>query len=368
METGPRGPVPSCGRFAVKKRITRIWVALVFGGAGFLLGDSAAWLARRNALNVLPAIPAVLRDVSANTPATSNTWSAIVAHQQIAARPSASHQLTKTPSRTKLPDDPFGANTVTLERLADAGDDDAMYALAKGYRDCQFIPPRDDADLDKRADQSVSNLLEFLEDAKTQAPQIEQANTELFHALHSIPRAEFVQQVRASLQRQRMECAGVDEAIARASWFDWERRAAQQGNREAQLRFWLDLARRADMLDPEALVADKHVAVQSLQEALLDGDARALAAIGIALHGGFFSPPDTLLGYAYLAAGLIGTDRPLPWIETDPLGRLLGLDTPRAQIDHELRGFAAELSPAQQMHARELGEQLYAQCCAGSHQ
>jgi hypothetical protein len=88
--------------------------------------------------------------------------------QRIVGRTGPSRNATSNDTKSnewqeELPLGPFGKNIATLKRLADTGNADAAYALAKGFRACEFfVPLKNNAEVAKRAQDSICNAGEAM--------------------------------------------------------------------------------------------------------------------------------------------------------------------------------------------------------------
>jgi hypothetical protein len=291
-----------------------------------------------------------------------NTW------QKIAARSKAAHNK-RGEQAAELPTGLFGSNISALRKLADAGNADAAYALAKGYRDCEFfVPPKDDSEVAQRAEDSTVMQLNVFDQI---VDQVKSAAEKQGKSIGKVPEVAVQPVYQGNLragQEQVRQCTGVDTAIAR-DWMEWQRRAAELGNLEAELTYWILMVQNADVRSVEDLVQDKQVASAALQDALSRGDPRALIAIGEVLQNGWFAEADPYLAYAYFygaSQAPYANINTLPWIGQSIFAVLANGNNTQTYLQQHLDRVSASLTPAQQLAAQQLGLSLFQQCCKGS--
>ena len=267
-----------------------------------------------------------------------------------------------------MPSGPFGPNVEILKRLAD-NNADAAYMLAQGYQDCEFfVAPKDESAAAAQAETSTVNQLSIRDQIVDQAKEAAKKSGTSLGAIPDAPVQSMYEENLSAVQKQTRECAGVDKYAAR-DWMNWQRRAAELGNPEAELKFWQSLRQEADVRSLQDLIEDKRVAEAALRDSLSHGDARALIAMGVAFDVGLFSDPDPFSAYAYFFAAsqapFVET-RTLPWIG-DNIFQILSVGSNTQQyLGRNLDRIGASLSPAQQQAAQQLGLNLYRQCCQGS--
>jgi hypothetical protein len=266
-----------------------------------------------------------------------------------------------------LPSGPFGSNVEGLKRLANY-DADAAYMLAKGFQGCQFfVAPKDELEAAAQAESSTVMQLGFMDQLVDQAKDLAGKNGQSLGTIPEVPVQSLYQENLSGVQQQARECAGVDTADAR-DWMNWQRRAAELGNADAELTFWQSLRQNADARSLEDLMQDKQVAQAALQDSLSHGDARALMAIGETLDMGMFSDPDPFSAYAYFFAASqapYADIQTLPWIGQNIFQVLASGSTTQQYLQRNLDRTGSSLSPAQQQAAQQLGLSVYQRCCQG---
>jgi hypothetical protein len=317
---------------------------------------------------VRPVDAATPSGTAIQQPDTLNSW------QKLAARRGATttrergstSKNTGPGKKAELPSGPFGSNVADLKQLADAGNADAAFALAKGFRDCEFfVPPKTDAEVAQRAEDATVSQLNLVDQIVDEVKSTAQKQGRRIDKIPEIPVQPVLQENLRAGQEQVRQCAGVDTKAAR-DWLSWQRRAAELGNVEAELTYWDLLLRDADVIKLEELVQDKPIAIAALQDALSHGDARALIAIAEALENGEFDEPDPYLAYAYFFAATqapyadVGT---LPWIGNNIFIRLASGMNTQQFLQRQLNSVGSSLSASQQLSAQQLGMSLFLQCC-----
>ncbi|QBB72219.1 hypothetical protein ELE36_18635 [Pseudolysobacter antarcticus] len=326
-------------------------------------------------LRVQPAMVSVAPDAAhVKFDATIAPLEARDGWQKIVAQHSSQVQRGMAPgasaaTRTELPSGPFGRNVASLEQLADAGNADAAYALAQDFRACQyFVPPKNAAEVERGAEERTVAQFEATDQLIDQLKITAKKQRGDLGDIPEIPVKPVYQENLDAAQQQISRCTGVDSRDAK-NWKDWQTRATELGNRDAQLGYWLVMLQDADVTRPADLVRQKQLAITALQSALSAGDPRALAAIGEVLDDGLFAEPNEFLAYAYFHAAsqvpyaAIGT---LPWVGNHFMTTLNYGSTTEGYFQQHLSHTGAGLSPIQQLAAQQLGIELFAQCCRGN--
>ena len=296
-----------------------------------------------------------------------NTWQKITARTK-PLRNAPSGNTQRNEQKTQLPTGPFGSNIADLTRLADGGNADAAYALAKGYRNCQFfVPPKNDAETAQHAEDSTVLQLNVLDQIVDQAKNAAEKQGTKIGNVPEVPVQPVYQDNLRAGQEQVRQCTGVDKNAA-GNWMAWQKRATELGNPEAELTYWKRILQSADVLSLEDLVQDKQIASAALQGAVSRGDSRALMAIGEVLENGAFAEPDPYLAYAYFYAASqapYANTHTLPWIEN--IFELLHSGSNTQQyLQRHLDRTGSTLSPAQVLAAQQFGMDLFQRCCQGS--
>ena len=120
------------------------------------------------------------------------------------------------------------------------------------------------------------------------------------------------------------------------------------------------------MITYAELIEAKQIAASGLQDSLARGDIRALGAIGATYENGVFSEPDPYLAYAYMYAASQTPDADLatlPWVGKNLFSVMANGIRTQDYYSRTLSRLGASLSPERQAEARQLGLELYAQCC-----
>jgi len=284
--------------------------------------------------------------------------------QKIVARAGA--KAGRNQQQATLPDGPFGRNVKDLEQLADAGNADAAFALAEGFRECEFfVPPKSDAEMAQSAEDKTLFQLNIVDQVVDQARSAAEKRGEHIDKIPEVPVTSVYQENLRATQERTRECSGVDTKAAR-NWPEWQKRAAEGGNLEAELTYWHLLLQRGDMLSPAEIVQDKQVAAMALQDALTRGDSRALIAIAEVLEKGMFTEPDPYLAYAYFYAASqapYADINALPWIGGNFFAMLNAGGNTQLYLRRHMDSTGASLSSPQKSAAQQLGTNLFAQCC-----
>ncbi|MEP7043031.1 MAG: hypothetical protein ABI843_08200 [Dokdonella sp.] len=331
-------------------------VAAVCWRVGYGFGRSAA---------VTSTQPAAVATTVPDRRGVRDAWSSIVASHtrtNLTARADA-RSASASQTQPELPVGPFGAHIGELKRRVEAGDATAAKALAEGYRRCEFFQaPRDQAEIEKRAEDTTVFQLGALDQVKRQAAE---QGIDVGKLADIAPLPVY----RAHLQSETDKaenCRGVDTTDARA-WVDWQARAAELGDADAQLGYWQAVFNRADVYPLDELRRRKEAAAAYLQQAFARGDWRALVAIGEVLEMGYFAEPDPYSAHAYYFAAAQAPSSDisvLPWISGMPFeGLEIGRDT-RALLQQSLQRTAALLDAGQIALAEQSGVALFAGCCA----
>ena len=352
------------------RKYARLYIAI----AAFCVLMLAYELGKIQTREVVPVRPigdAALSGAAIQQPGVPNSWQKLAAKCVArTTRDSAGTSKDADPSKYKaeLPAGPFGRNVADLKQLADAGNADAAYALAKGFRGCEFfVPPKTDAEATQRAEDATVMQLNLVDQIVDQVKSAAQKQGTRIDKIPEVPVQPALQENLRAGQEQVRQCTDVDAKAAK-DWLNWQRRAAELGNVEAELAYWHLLLQNADVIKLEDLVQDKQVAIAALQDAFSQGDARALIAIGDALENGLFAEPDPYLAYAYFFAATqspyadIGT---LPWIGNNFFARLASGSNTQQLLQQQLNRVGSTLSPSQQLSAQQLGVDLFLQCCQG---
>lgn len=297
-----------------------------------------------------------------------NTWQRITSRAKPLLKATSS-DARRNERQAGLPSGPFGHNIPELKRLADTGDADAAYALAKGYRACEFfVPPKDSTEVAQRAEDSTVMQLNVVDQIVDQATSAAKKQGKSIGKVPEIPALSVYQENLRASQEQIRQCADVDVNAAK-DWMNWQRRAAELGNPEAELTFWLSVLQHADGLSLEDLIQDKQVAIAALQDAVSRGDPRALVAIGEVLEDGMFAEPDPYLAYAYFYAASqapYANINTLPWVGQGFLQLLTAGRNTQQYVQRHLDRTGSSLSAAQQLAAQQLGLDLFRKCCQGN--
>jgi hypothetical protein len=267
----------------------------------------------------------------------------------------------------QLPSGAFGPNVEILKQLAD-NDADAAYMLAQGYQDCEFFVAPKDESAAAQAESSTVMQLGIMDQVIDQAKEAANHAGTSLGAIPEPPVQSIYEENLDAVQKQTRECAGVDKNAAR-DWMTWQRRAAELGNPDAELKFWQSLREDADARSLEELIQDKRVAEAALRDSLSHGDARALIAMGVAFDVGLFSDPDPFSAYAYFFAASQAPSADtstLPWIGQNVFQLLSVGSNTQQYLQRTMDRIGSNLSPAQQLAAQRLGLTLYQQCCQGS--
>ena len=297
-----------------------------------------------------------------------NTRQRIITHAKTLSKATSS-DAKRPAQQAQLPSGAFGHNISELKRLADAGNGDAAYALAKGYRACEFyVPPKSNAEVAKRAEDSTVMQLSLVDQIVDQVKSAAAKQGKSIGKVPQIPVLPAYQDNLRASQEQVRQCTGVDTNVAK-NWMDWQRRAAELRNPEAELTFWHSVLERADVSSLEDLVQDKQVAIAALRDAVARGDPRALMAIGEVLEDGLFAEPDPYLAYAYFYAASqapYASINTLPWIGQGIFQLLAEPSNTQQYVQQRLNRTSSSLSAAQQLDAQQLGLELFRQCCQGN--
>jgi hypothetical protein len=299
----------------------------------------------------------------------SNTWQKITARYSPRGRQSvASTDPRRAVWKAELPTGPFGSDIQALEKLANAGNADAAFALSNGFRNCQFFEPlKDDAETGRRAEEKAVFQLGILDQI---VDQTKEAAAKQGKKVENVPEISSQQVYEANLrdvQEQVRQCSGIDTNLAK-QWIKWQKLAAELGDTDAELSYWRSVVQAADVRSLDELIEDKQVASTALEDSFLRGDSRALIAVGAVLEDGVFSEPDPYLAYAYLfaASQVPSADiDTLPWVGRNLFERIGSGSSTQSYIKRLMDRAAANLSPTQQLDAQSLGIDLFRQCCQG---
>jgi len=321
---------------------------------GYELGSSRLVDTRTQVIAALP-----LSNSAPTQTQSPNTWQRITARSELLRN-------KRKEQTAELPSGPFGRNISDLRRLADAGNADAAYALAKGYRDCQFfVPPKDDSEVAQRAEDSTVMQLNVVDQIVDQVKNTAEKQGKNIGKIPEVAIQPVYQGNLRAGQDQVRQCTGVDTDDAR-DWMVWQKRATELGNPEAELTYWILMVQSADMLSVEELVQDKQLASAALQDAVSRGDSRALIAIGEVLQNGWFAEADPYLAYAYFYAASqapYASIHTLPWMGQSIFAVLANPDNTQTYLQQHLDRAGSSLTPAQQLAAQQLGLALFEQCC-----
>lgn len=290
-------------------------------------------------------------------------WPAI-AHRDVSAPTKPPPKRASQP----LPSGPFGAMIDELKRRAIAGDASAALALGKGYRDCEFYqPPKDQAELEQRVEDSTVQNLNLLDQV---VDQVKRRAAEAGAPPPPIPHVDSMDVYHERMQTEVAEgekCAGVVHADAE-HWRGWYGQAAALGDEDAMLAYWEIAFSNEEIASLDELREEKSLAASYLERAYESGDPRALAAIASVYRAGYYAYPDPFMAHAYFFAASQAANAPietLPWVGGG-LARLgTGSDT-STYYTFGLRQTAAELDASEIAQAEQLGATLYAQCCGGT--
>lgn len=340
-------------------------VAVLFAvWVGYELGAN-----RTAPLTAPPARKSVPRSINDGAKeGTREDWQRIVASlstRSVPVKRSPQTEAIEAQRKAALPPEPFGAHVAELEALADAGNADAAQALADGLEYCRFfVPASDEAGLAKQAeDRTVFQLgiADQLIDRARKAAEQQRKRVDI----PEVPSLPVYQSNLAALKEQAQRCAGVDARTAQDRLPQWRQRAAELGNRTAELSYWKRVLERADVDSYSDLMQAKQTAALALQRAYASGDARALAAIGVTYAEGLFADPDPYRAYAYFYAASQMPDadiQTLPWMGKGLFGEAMGRRT-HEYFSWQFAQLGAALSDEQRQSAQVWGRDLYAQCC-----
>lgn len=328
----------------------------------FVAAASAAWIVSYTCGRFAAPSAAPAHAESGAKPQDSREpWAKLVHRGNHSAKPTA-----RTPAQPP-PEGPFGATIDELKRRAETGDASAALALAKGYRECEYYqPPKDDAELDQRVEESTASSLSLYDQI---VDQVKERAAQNGVDPPKIPKVESMQVYHEHMKsetEQRDRCRGVQVADAR-QWRDWYGRAAALGDIEAEIGYWNFAFQRASVVPLDEVRDIKADAADYLDRALAAGDPRALGAIAEVFRGGYYDEPDPFMAHAYYYAASLAPSAPIetiPWTGTGLLRLTSGNDT-ASYYGRWLATTASALDPAARVEAERLGASLYASCCGG---
>jgi hypothetical protein len=335
--------------------------------AGFVAAAIGAWaIAYWSGRSVASATPRESTLPASAIPHASQheAWDRIV-HRAVAtpAKPPAKPALS-----TPLPDGPFGATIDELRRRALGGEASAALALATGYRACQFYqPPKDQADLEQRVEDSTVQHLNLLDQLVDQVKQ--QAAAQGIES-PKIPHVDSMDVYHETMKTEvatSEKCSGVVHRDAE-HWRGWWARAAALGDEDAALAYWHIAFEAESEASLDELAEEKSLAADYLERAYESGDPRSLAAIAEVYRAGYYGDPDPFMAHAYFFAASQSPNAPiltLPWIDGGLELLVTGNDT-ATYYAIGLKWTAATLDPAEIADAERMGAALFAQCCSGA--
>ena len=334
---------------------------LVFAAAAL-----AVWKIAYEAGRITPAASTSVPADAMSPPARiRDAWQDIVRRSVPAKVAEAPARIDRSP----LPDGPFAANIAELERRADNGDPGAAFALAKGFRACRFYtPPKDQAELQQRAEDEAVNTLSLSDQLGDFVQQ--KAREKGITLPAPIPKADSMKTYGAALAAETTldaNCRGVARADV-DQWLTWYAKAAALGDPDAQVGYWREAFQDADITPLKDLQQMKAESAAALQQAVARGDWRALAAIGQVFESGYYDDPDPFMAHAYFFAAAQAPDQDiavLPWMADAGIASLFSGGRTQIFLSRQLAATASSLDAEQLAQSEQLGAQLYAQCCAG---
>jgi hypothetical protein len=331
--------------------------------AVFVAAAGAAWIvAYTCGRSMSPAYELPSQPAAGAT--ARDRWAELVHHDRAARRNAKPEPHASFPA---LPDGPFGATIDALKRRAEVGDASAALALANGYRDCEYYqPPKDDAELNARAEEQTAGSLSAYDQI---VDQVKERAAQNGVDPPKIPKVETMDVYDKTLKAEREHrdrCSGVPPADAR-QWRDWYGRAAALGDVKAQVGYWNFAFQHASVEPLDEVRREKADAATYLDRALAAGDPRALGAIGQVFLSGYYDDPDPFMAHAYFFAASLAPNAPIetvPWTGTGLLRLWSGSDT-ATYYGRSLAATAKDLDPAAVAESERIGAALYANCCGG---